>query len=218
MVENQKSVFWKAAIATLVIFIVGLLLGVYIESIRTEGIQDGYEDLELRWQDSKLRTDFYQLLGRDFCEYAIEENLEFSDAIYARGRQIELNEQANKFDEKLLKEKRKYALLKTEFFMNAILLKERCNADYHNVVYFYKDDPNSDFEKQEQKVQSGILGDLKEKYGRDIMLIPLPIDLDVSVIDIFVSTYNVKETPAVMIDESVVLHGLHSFEDIESFL
>ena len=218
MVENQKNVFWKAAIATLIIFIAGILLGIYIEDSRSKGIINKYEELEIRWQDSKLRGDFYQLLGRDFCDYAIEDNLEFSDAIYERGKEIERIEKANRFDEELRKEKQKYALLKTEFWMNAILLRDNCGAKYHNVVYFYKDNPDSDFEKQEQNVQSVILGNLKEKYGRDLMLIPLPIDLDVSVVDIFIKTYGIEKTPAIMIDENVILKGLHSMEDIESFL
>jgi hypothetical protein len=218
MVDNQKSVFWKAGLATLVIFIAGILLGIYIEGIRSEKIKQGYEDLELKWQDSKLRTNFYQLLGEDFCDYSIEENLRFADEIYERGKQIELTEKANKFNERLLKEKRRYALLKAEFWMNAIILKEKCNADYHNVVYFYRDRPESDFQKQQQNVQSRVLMDLKEKYGADIMLIPLPIDLDVSVIDIVVSTYGINETPTVMIDEKIILSGVHGMEDIESFL
>lgn len=218
MVSSQKSVFWKGAIITFVIFITGILLGMYIEEDRSKGIIDHYEELEFSWYDSKLRTSFYQLLGQDLCENAINDNLEFSDKIYEEGKRIQLIEDANKFDEKLRKEKRQYALLKTEFWLNAILLKENCNADYHNIIYFYKDNPDSDFEKQQQKVQSDILGGLKEKYGKDIMLIPLPINLDVSVIAVFVSTYKIEETPAILIDESVVLSGLTSMEDIESFL
>lgn len=218
MVDDQKSVFWKAGIATLVIFVVGILVGIYIESIRSDKIREDYNELEIKWQDSKLRSDFYNLLGKDFCDYAIDENLKFSDTIYERGKQIELAERANKFDEKLIKEKRRYALLKTEFWINAMILKERCDANYHNVVYFYRDEPNSDFEKQQQNVQSGILKELKDKYGREIMLIPLAVDLDISVVDIFVNTYNITEVPSILIDESVVLHGLHSIEDIESFL
>lgn len=218
MVSSQKSVFWKGAIITFVIFITGILLGMYIEEDRSKGIIDHYEELEFSWYDSKLRTSFYQLLGQDLCENAISDNLEFSDKIYEEGKRIQLVEEANKFDEKLRKEKRQYALLKTEFWLNAILLKENCNADYHNIIYFYKDNPDSDFEEQQQKVQSKILGDLKEKYGADLMLIPLPINLDVSVIGVFVDTYGIEETPAILIDEEVVLSGLTPIEDIESFL
>ena len=218
MVSSQKSVFWKGAIITFVIFITGILLGMYIEEDRSKGIIDHYEELEFSWYDSKLRTSFYQLLGQDLCENAIKDNLEFSDKIYEEGKRIQHIEDANKFDEKLRKEKRQYALLKTEFWLNAILLKETCNADYHNIIYFYKDRPDSDFEEQQQKVQSKVLGDLKERYGSDLMLIPLPINLDVGVIDVFVNTYEIEETPAILIDESIVLSGLTSIEDIESFL
>jgi hypothetical protein len=216
--ENQKSAFWKALVLTVILFLVGVSLGVFIESLRSKSVRDQYEELEFQLLDSKLRTSFYQVMEQDFCDIAIEDNLKFSDMIYEEGKKIEVYEKFNRLGDKLKDEKRKYALLKTEFWLNSIILKNKCKSDYDIIVYFYRDNPLSDGEKQEQNVQSKILGDLKEEYGAAIMLIPLPIDLGLSVIDSFVILHDIDVVPAVLINEDIKLEGVHSLEEIERLI
>ncbi len=216
--HNEKSAFGKALVLTVVLFLVGVSLGIFIESYRSSSIRDQYEDLEFELLDSKLRTNFYQLMGEDFCDIAIQDNLEFSDMIYEEGKKIEVYARFNRLGDKLIEEKKKYTLLKTEFWLNSILLRDKCNEDYETVVYFYLDDPEDDDVKQSQNVQSRILGELKEKYGADIMLIPLPADLEVSVVDAFVELNDITMFPTVLINEEIKLEGLHSLEDIEKLI
>lgn len=216
--SNEKSAFGKALVWTVVLFLIGVSLGVFIESWRTQSVKDRYEELEFELLDAKLRTDFYRLMEQDFCSIAIDDNLEFSDRIYEEGKKIDVYEKFNRLGDGLREEKQKYTLLKTEFWLNSILLKERCNADYSTVVYFYKDEPLTDEEKQMQNVQSRILGELKAKYGADIMMIPLPIDLGASVVDSFVLFHDIDTVPTVLINEEIKLEGLHDLEEIEKLI
>ena len=216
--HNEKSAFGKALVLTVVLFLVGVSLGVFIESYRSNSIKDQYEELEFELLDSKLRTNFYQLMGEDFCDIAVEDNLAFSDKIYEEGKKIEVYAKFNRLGNKLIEEKKKYALLKTEFWLNSILLKDKCDEDYDTVVYFYLDDPTDDEIKQSQNVQSRILGELKEKYGTGIMLIPLPADLGVAVVNSFVELNGITMFPTILINEGIKLEGLHSLEDIEKLI
>jgi len=216
--HNEKSAFKKALIVTIILFLVGVSLGVFIESWRSQSVRDQYEDLEFELLDSKLRTSFYQIMEEDFCDIAIEDNLKFSDRIYEEGRKIEVYEKFNRLGDRLVDEKKKYTLLKTEFWLNSILLREKCGADYSTLVYFYKDKPDTDEEEQKQKVQSNILKELKEKYGAEIMLIPLAIDLDVSVVDSFVELHDIEGVPSLLINEGIKLEGLHDLDDIEKLI
>jgi hypothetical protein len=219
MVKNQKSVFWKAGILTLIIFLLGILFGAFIESTRTTQIKENYESLEFQLLDSKLKTDFYQLIDKDFCEFAIEDNLKFSNMIYEEGKKIEIYDQFNKLNKEALKrEKKKYAFLKVEFWMNSLILKEKCNTDYVHLLYFYEDDPSLSIVKQEQKAQSDILIKLKEKYGASLILIPLPTNLDISIISGLIEINNIQKTPTLLLEENLKLEGIHSIEEIESFL
>jgi hypothetical protein len=216
--HNEKSAFKKALVATVILFLVGVSLGVFIESWRSQAVKDKYEELEFELLDAKLRTDFYSLMDQDFCQIAIDDNLKFSDKIYEEGKKIDVYEKFNRLGDRLGDEKQKYTLLKTEFWLNSILLRDKCDSDYSTVVYFYKDDPATDEEKQKINVQSKILGDLKEKYGADIMLIPLPIDLGVSVVDSFVLFHDIDEVPTILINEEIKLEGLHDLEEIEKLI
>ena len=106
--HNEKSVFGKALIITAVLFLVGVSLGMFLESQRTDLIGKQYDELQFEVLDSKLRSDFYQLIEEDFCEIAVEDNLRFSDRIYEDGKKIDIYDRFNRLGNGLDDEKRKY--------------------------------------------------------------------------------------------------------------
>ena len=208
------DLFWKALVLTVVVFLLGVLLGFALERNRTGEIEREFQIIDLQWSDAKLQTLYYQNLEPRFCDFAIRENLEFADRVYNEGLNIEDYDRATFLTNDLELEKKKYALLKVEFWLNSIVLKGKCKAKYINLVYFFANDLELKTES-EQDTQSEILKDLKEKYGKDLMLIPLPIDADVSVINVMKGTYNISRTPAILINEKIKLEGLQSFDDLE---
>lgn len=211
------DIFWKALILTVVVFLLGVFLGFALERNRIGDIEKEFQRIDLQWSDAKLQTLYYQNLEPRFCDSAIRENLEFADRVYNEGLKIENYDGASFLTDDLELEKKKYALLKVEFWLNSILLKERCKADYINLVYFFANDPELKIES-EQATQAEILKDLKEKYGKDLMLIPLPIDMDISMINIMKGTYEISKTPTILINEKIKLEGLQSFDEIESII
>ena len=215
--NGQTSAFWKAALLTIIIFLAGVSLGYYIEKGRIEKIEKEFIETDIEWADAKLQSLYYQVMKHDECEAAIEENIFFADRIYEQGIKLQKYEDANQLSEKMLTEKKKYALLKTEFWINSIILKEKCNAEYKNIVYFFKNEPSMT-EEEEQRVQSVVLKNVKDKYGRDVMLIPLPFDLGISTINIMKDTYRIEKAPSILIDEKIRLEGIQDMEEIEKFL
>lgn len=213
----QKDVFWKAAIITVIVFVLGVSLGMLIESSRTSSIRDEYKMVEVEWADIKLQSSYFQILKPEFCDAAIKGNLNFADRVYEEGLKIERYENANKLASKdqLLYEKQRYTLFKIDFWLNSIYLKEKCNTNYTNVVYFYLDDPPL-VEKPKQDTISLILKDLKQKHGQSIMLIPLPLNLNLATVDVIKSTYDIEVSPTILINEKSKLEGLYSLEEIEA--
>lgn len=211
------DLFWKALVLTVVVFLLGVLLGFALERNRIGDIEKEFQKIDLQWNDAKLQTLYYQNVEPKFCDSAISENLGFGDKVYEEGLKIEEYDRASFLTSDLELEKKKYALLKVEFWLNSIVLKERCNADYVNLVYFFANNPDFNVEA-EQDTQAEILKDLKEKYGKDLMLIPLPIDLDISMINIMRETYNIKKTPTLLINEKRRLEGLQSFDELDTII
>jgi hypothetical protein len=211
----QKDIFWKAAIITLIVFSLGIFLGYFLESNRWTEIREEYKKVEIEWADAKLQSIYYQLMSPEFCEAAIKENLIFSDKVYHQGLTLEKYEDANRLTEEMKYEKLKYALLKLEFWLNSISLKNKCKTDYSNIIYFYSDEPSIN-EKAAQDSQSVILKNLKDKHAEKIMLIPLPLDMDIATINIIKKTYNINKAPTILIDEKIKLEGVQSLEDLEN--
>jgi hypothetical protein len=216
-IKPQRDVFWKALVYTIIIFLVGMFFGYLLEDNRVNKIENDFENLLLDWNDAEALSLYYQtVLEEDFCDQAIEQNVLFGDKIYEAGLRLEKYEEANRFNDNLLEEKKNYALLKIKFYINSKIIKERCNADYDYVFYFYLDDPELAIE-QKQRTMSRVLLDLKYEMGDKIILIPLATDLDISVIDILVNKYKVEEHPTIVIKENIILDGIRTKEELMEF-
>jgi len=211
------DLFWKALVLTIVVFLLGVFLGFALERNRIGNIEREFQRIDLQWNDAKLQTLYYQNIEPRFCDSAIRENLEFADRVYKEGLKIEGYDKASFLTSDLELEKKKYALLKVEFWLNSIVLKEKCEAKYVNLVYFFANDPGFDVEA-DQSAQAEILKDLKEKYGKNLMMIPLPIDMDISMINIMKGTYAISKTPTILINERAKLEGLQSFDELDGLI
>ena len=213
----QKDVLWKAGVLTLIVFIAGIGVGVWLDAERVDATQERLSEIDLQWNDARLQNLFYGTMNDTVsCYAAIDANLEFNEKIYAEGKTIETYENVNRFAPQLLQEKKRYALLQLQFWLNSIALKKQCNADYNTMVYFYSYYDES--VEMDQNLQSAVLTELKEKCGNSVLLIPLPADLDMASVDLLKDTYGIEIAPSILIDESVVLHGLQGLEELEEFI
>jgi hypothetical protein len=167
--------------------------------------------MDIQWNDARLLSTFYQAFtgtnDPESCKSALQANLDFNNKIYQEGLKIEKYEDINKFTPYLLLEKKRYALLQMQFWINSINLKKSCNATYTNLVYFYSHDEGLSVK---QKVQSAILLDAKKKCGAELMLIPLPFDLDITAVNMIKSNFKINSTPSILIDEKVVLEDVQA--------
>jgi len=209
--------FINAGAVTLVIFLTGVFVGYLLDSYRVEDIRNEYKEMEIKSNDARLQSLYYLMFKNttdNFCNSAISENLKFSDKVYAEGLRIEQYEKVNKLAPFLITDKKRYVLLKLQFWLNSIELKRNCDTDYTNLVYFYSHYNSS----IQQDVQSAVLLDLKNRCGRDMMLIPLPVDLNITTINIIKRQYNITKTPTILIDERIKLEGLQKKSEIEKYL
>jgi hypothetical protein len=212
-----SNTFFRAAVLTSVVFISGILVGLWMDTIRLGMVQAAIEDVTYSWNDAKMQNLYYQVFEDTpgFCEAAIEANLDFNEKIYREGLRIERYESVNKFTPSLLLEKKRYALLQFQFWANSIQLRDKCNTTYTTLVYLHS--KNESF-AIEQKVQSAVLIDVKEKCGNELMLIPLPADLEIETVDLVKSNFGVKTFPSILINETILLEGLQSERNLRPYI
>ena len=196
----------------------GFSWGFYFENFRTNKIAESYKNYEIEALDLKLQNYYYQIMGQSSCKEAIEQNFIFADNLYYTGLEIERAEEANQITEDIIREKRRHALLKTELWLNTILLKKKCDNPFDTVVYIFAHDPKNNAKVSEQKILSNILKTVKENKGNKIILIPIAGDMNLGVVDLQKRIYNITYFPSIIINEKIVLEGFHTQEEIKSYL
>lgn len=219
MFESQKHAFWEALLVTILIFGIGVFLGIVLENWRTGRIEYLYQESEVKLLDIRTQSEIYS--SREFdCKTAVKENIEFADRIFKEAELLSRYEGAGRLTESLKLQHKKYDILRALLWLNSIKIKKNCNAFYSNVVYVYDyNDLNIDT-KAKQAVFSNILTELKEKRGNEVMLIPMAGDNDLYSINLLMNLYNITEAelPIIFVNEKVKITELQNIEDIEKLI
>lgn len=215
---HKNSVFIESLVLTLIVFVVGFSLGYYVENYRADKIIKDYKEYEVEALDLKLQNYYYQIMDRGACSSALEQNFIFADKLYNTGLVLEKYEEANQISDQLTLEKKRYVLLKTELWLNTLLLKEKCQVNFTTMVYFYSSDPANSARVAEQKVISNVLKTVKEKHGKNVILLPIAGDMQLDVVTLQMNAYNVTHLPSVLINEDIILEGFFSVDEIEQYL
>lgn len=217
MARSQKWTFLYALIITLVIFNLGLFVGYMLESSRINKINDWAFQAEMEILDQKIQENALDIIDFD-CEILVQNNIDFADRIFEEAQKIDNYEKANRINQDIIFQHKRYDLLRTLFWINSIKIKEKCNSDYHTIVYLYQyNEPTFD-QKAKQRVFSKLLTEIKVAKGRDVMLIPIAADNGLPSINLLAEAYGVDVLPTILIDEDIILSELSSAEEIEKYL
>ncbi len=214
---NSKHAFWQALIATILIFGIGLILGFFLESYRADNVQYNLFNAETNILDDQLRNRLVEDFNLD-CDIAKESTFNFADKIYSEATKLEQLDQASKLSDSFLALHRRYDLLRALLWTETINLKERCGENFHTLVYLYEYN-NDDIDINSQQLfYSRLLLDLKDKYPDEVILIPIATDNDLDSIELILKDYQIDEFPAIIVDESEVVNGIISLNDIENII
>ena len=216
--QTKYKVFLESLVISILILMIGVFIGFFVESYRTAKIVEYYKDYEIQALDLKLQNYYYQIMNASSCQQAIEQNFIFADDIYNQGLVLEKYEEANQISDDLLREKKRYVLLKTELWLNSLLLKEKCGNPFDTIVYFYSGDPKSSGVIAQQKIISNVLKSVKEEKGNKVILLPIAGDLDLKAVELQMKIYGIKSLPSILINEKDILKGFNTEEKIISYL
>jgi hypothetical protein len=218
----QSDVFWKAAVLTAIVFIVGIQLGVWLDESRLQEIEQTLSESDLLFNDIRLQTLFYDSFlskSPQFCDIAEAANLAYNDRIYQEGLRIERYELVNRFTPGMMQDRRRYALQQVQFWTNALKIKEICNSSYTTILHLWQYDTKNVSEIElPQKLQSATLLELKERCGSRLMLSNAPIDLNLTAVDFIVKNYNITQMPALVVNEATFIQGFTNITALQSMI
>jgi len=217
MLNNKKRVFWEALLLTLLIFLIGMLIGVLSENSRMRSVEEYYIQSEISLIDILTLSNLANLDDAN-CDNLINSNINFANRIYDEAKLLEKYEQAGKINENIKIEHKKYDVMRTLLWINTMRFSEVCkNNKVHIIVYLYESNTKDLTKKATNTVWSKIINDLKERQGNEIILIPIAVDSDLISLNSVLENFNISSYPALIIDDKYVLEELSSVEEIEEF-
>ncbi|MBS3065526.1 hypothetical protein J4229_00550 [Candidatus Pacearchaeota archaeon] len=218
MVEyKSKHVFWQALVFTVIIFAMGLILGFYLESSRTNEVELRLLGSEVNLLDEQLRG---ELTGNSnlSCGVSVQSTFAFADKIYGEALKLEEYDLSSKFTkETLLSLHRRYDLLRVLLWTETIKLKDRCGG-FHTVVYFFDYLSDDISVKARERFFSNLLTDIKERNAGKVLLIPIASDLDLASIELAMKSYNIVTSPSILIDEEKIVNNVITIEELEKII
>ncbi|MBU0894489.1 MAG: hypothetical protein KKF48_00845 [Nanoarchaeota archaeon] len=215
--SNNKNVFWQALVIALIVFWMGILIGIYFEKSRVEKLQDFYFNIETDIFDFQLASEIIYGFGLS-CDSINNESIYFADKVYWEARQLEKYDNSNKITEELISLHRRYDLLRTLLWENVIMAKEKCGGKINTIVYLYQYNNPSLTTKATQGTMSSLLLDLKGEYGDKIVLIPIAVDTNVESLNALRDFYDLEKTPIIFVNEAQKFETIDSLKEIRQFL
>ena len=217
MLNNKKRVFWEALLLTLVVFILGLLLGITFENKKLQEVNEYYLQSEISLMDILALNSLIGLEDSS-CDELIQSNIDLADRIYDEALLLEKYEASGKLTGGLRLAHEKYDVLRTFLWINTIKTSEKCEGGFDTVIYLYEYEPKDLTKKARQNVWSKILFDLKQERGNEILLIPIAANPELASLNFFIENLDISETPVVIVNNEFVISELNSIEDVEMYL
>ncbi len=217
MLKSGKHVFWEAFFVAVVIFLIGLFFGMYIENSRIQEIENYYSASEANLMDGLALIELSS--NENFsCELLRKSSIKFADKIYNEALLLEKYENAEKLGEGMTALHKKYDLLRTFLWINDLKLNKKCFQKFNTLVYLYEYSPEDIDKIAENNVWSKILYDLKLKHQDDLVLIPIAVDLNISSLDLLKSEFELYSFPMIFINNKNKISNISSVEEIEKYL
>lgn len=214
--NSKKHVFWQAFLLSVLIFILGIVVGIYFEQLRSDNSNILFYESESSLFDTLAFSDLLSS-GNLSCDEMILAHIAFADDIFEDAKTVSELDSSNKMTHSLRAIHKKYDLLRTILWVNAIKLRENC-PQVNNVVYIYNLDEEDLDKRAKQGTFSKILTELKENNGDRILLIPIAADQDISSLNFLIENYEIEDFPAIIINEKHKIYDLQNPDELEQYL
>lgn len=198
-------------------FLIGMYVGIVFEDRNLNQAENFFSQSEISLMDIVALNNLLDA-GDLSCEAIKKSNFDFADKIYEEALLLEDYEKVGKIQDNLVFIHRKYDLLRTFLWMNAIKVKSKCESNFSTVVYIYNYELKDLTIRAKQSVWSKILIDLKRKRGDDVLLIPIATSDDFISLGALTKKFNISKYPVVIVNEEHIFYDLESSEDLEKYL
>ena len=207
-----------SAFITLLIFFLGISLGIIIDNMRVSYVENLNAQQEINFEDLQLQSSYINTLksenSSDVCsayQAVIERAVgDLSDSL-AEVEDYSQNNRINKEDYDRIQ--KKYILDNIRYWFLVKTAKKQCRLNTTTILYFYDSKcticPN----------QGVILSYFKKIYGNNLLVFPINMDYgkDLSIVKAIKNQFNVTSYPSIIVN-GVTYKGVVSKEELAGIL
>lgn len=200
MRQINKRIYLTAAIITLLIFVLGMLLGMVIEGKRISYIEATSREQKINFESLQLQYLYLSYLSTSertgSCPAFLTTLDRYIKDMEGIRDRLENYIKAGKIYSGEFKSlKREYIVSQLNYWILAKKTKELCETDFVTVLYFHSKDCVSCDD------QGYILDYLKRMFDNKLLIFALDTDFDEEpIIPILRNTYNITTTPTIIIE------------------
>ncbi len=207
-----------SAFITLLIFFLGISLGIIIDNMRVSYVENLNAQQEINFEDLQLQSSYINTLksenSSDVCsayQAVIERAVgDLSDSL-AEVEDYSQNNRINKEDYDRIQ--KKYILDNIRYWFLVKTAKKQCRLNTTTILYFYDSKcticPN----------QGVILSYFKKIYGNNLLVFPINMDYgkDLSIVKAIKNQFNVTSYPSIIVN-GVTYKGVVGKEELAGIL
>ncbi|VVB65485.1 Uncharacterised protein [Candidatus Gugararchaeum adminiculabundum] len=208
-----KIDYGKAFVITLVLVLIGLAGVKMLDDAKlaslSNDVQSAVDELESTRLLFLYSQTFQDQNSSAFCtalEFSTEKQMDKGTNFITRLKQLE---DANLFAD-YRETQRRYFLSNVELWLYATQAREKCKGDaFISILFFHETKTHC----PDCIVQGQILDEVRAECG-NVRVITLATDLDIDLVDLIKTRYNVTSAPSMVFDDGTVIRGLVKKEKV----
>lgn len=211
--ENQRRPYMKnlvlAFVLAIIIFVATFLLGYTISYSKYQGVVQSQEQFRYNLLSFEVEKTFLKDSCDNFNPYL------FAFEMEEMGKTINVLEtRLGKNNQRILEQKKIYALLEAQHFLYVKEHNSQCNNTVQTILFFY----SNQGEYKDRSEDVGFMLSMLKNKKEDLMIYSFDYDLDSSLILLLKEKYKINRPLSLVVNEQNIITSLESIENIEKQL
>ncbi len=212
----KRKISWMmyltALVVSILIFSLGILLGIQISQQATSQLRGDLEKLQLQSREIELLTllqsDLLANNSKELCSIYSEQLKRFGDQTAEYGeRLVELESKRGSSDPEAKQLRFEYSIMELRDFMLIKQTNENCGARISTILFFFSNENCPDCTKQVLALR-----EIKNQR-QEVQIYHLDMGLDAAIIMAFEKIYDVEKVPSLVVNGKTY-EGFQSKNDI----
>jgi hypothetical protein len=220
MREVKKYRYFFAAILTIVIFVMGILFSNFVDQTRYDSLRTEVNRNNVELESQQLQLNYLRSESVQSCS-ALEAGLqEIVSGYNKRLGNLQSYRENSFFNKKEFETmKKSYILSGIRYWVFAQEIRQKCDYQADTVLFF-----TSQIGSANGCEECGKMGEqlsmLKKKYGDNLLIFTIPLEMEDGMVEMLEGQYNVTDVPAVVVNgnSSKKIEGFRSRKVVEEYL